>query len=98
MRTVEKHPVTHDRDYTTSVTCDRCGAELFRPYLNRTNPKWWENGGTVDGGEIRMSAGYGSIYDLDGHEFDICDDCWPRLLRWFRKAQNTDTDPEKEQS
>lgn len=74
MRTVEKRLVTYDREYTTSVTCDRCG-------------------GTVNGGEVRMSAGYGSIYDLDSHEFDICDDCWPELFRWFRKAHNTESEP-----
>lgn len=94
MRTFEKRPVSYDREYTTSVTCDRCGVELWRPYLtSKTSSTWWEGGGEKEGGEVRMTAGYGSTHDMDCHEFDVCDDCWPMLLRWFRKAHNTGTGP-----
>lgn len=93
MRTVEKKAVIHDRDYITSVTCDRCGKEQWRPYLHRTNPKWWENGGLSDAGMVTASC-FGDNSPHSNHEWDICDDCMTKLIAWFRKAQNTERQPE----
>lgn len=69
---VDKEEVKIIREKVTSVTCDYCGAEM------------WRSHSFIKGGKVILEQfGYGSDYDAEYWEFDICDDCVPRLLAIF---------------
>lgn len=59
---------------STRTYCDRCGDEgaLFRRL-------------EVDGHHVTYLAGDGSARQVnDPGGFDVCGDCWAKLLEWFR--------------
>jgi len=66
------------REYTREkITCNCCGREIIidsfdELYESRTNKFI----------NIKIpNKGFGSLFDIDGFNFDTCDEC---LVKWFK--------------
>ena len=59
----------------TTVTCDRCGAEIVE-----TNPEWYK---------IPVSM-YPEAFQGIMSRFDLCPDCRDDLVAWIREGVKDD--------
>lgn len=78
----------YTRKKVVSITCDHCGKEMFEahPPDHKSFLDGWTHGGSV----TASGFGYGSDHDDSRWDFDICDACVPKLLKWFKKAEVSD--------
>lgn len=76
MRVTEPRSRTITEPVTTAIKCDRCGKDLMENHY-----------GDQEGTSFTLDFGYGSRFDLDRWEFDICDDCAGWLREQFKTAE-----------
>lgn len=70
--TAETEIVMREHTKVVAVVCDRCG-------LRHAQPNW-------PGGVLTLQFSYGSAYDLDHHEIDLCDACAQAVLAFAREV------------
>ena len=72
MRTYKKEIKTEEVELLDSIVCDRCHKKIDT--LNDF----------IKGGEVYLSAGYGSRFDDEFKTpFDLCDNCLEELAKSF---------------
>jgi hypothetical protein len=86
--------VTETKDVVVSrtVCCNKCGESYVQKtqYANDydpndyTNEHFWE----AEIHEFNVGFGYGSKYDMESWQFDLCDDCLTDLVKSFRVVPN----------
>lgn len=72
---IEKKKKTIQIEKISSIACDFCKKEI--------SDKKFIIGGSFFGPitTFSISPGYGSCFDTDRYEFEICDDCLEKLVR-----------------
>ena len=73
MKTTKTEVIELEQDTLVSIQCDRCGKEV--------EP---EDGITSDITTCNLVFGYGSKFDCETWEIDICDDCAEELVASFK--------------
>lgn len=56
-------------------TCNMCGIEIEPTFM-------WQGGPYLH--EIDLHPGYGSAFDMENIEFDLCDECLHNLILSFK--------------
>lgn len=71
----KRERVVQLRDELVGITCDRCAATCSSP----TNT-------SQSGASFTLDFGYGSRYDMDTRQYDLCDDCCDALEAWAKPS------------
>jgi len=80
MKKFRKEDVVEKRDKLTSIICNKCGKnqeleDEFDLEINKFQT-------------INLSFGYGSKYDMEYWNFDLCEECVTDLVKSFKYAPN----------
>ena len=73
MRVLKKVEEPRIFEKVESITCNKCGKICTG-----------EDAMYADITDIRIAFGYGSIYDTDVMEFDLCDSCIDEIVKSFK--------------
>lgn len=70
MNEFEERVYTKTRKVLVAVRCNKCGAEFKYPHVGQAT-------------RVSVDFGYGSKFDGDRWEFDLCDDCFESWTKDF---------------
>ncbi len=80
--TIIKSQETVEEKKVSVITCNQCGKEIL---LNQPSVPEYEDEFTKAAFlSVDQSWGYGSQYDLEHHEFDLCESCYEKLIEGFQ--------------
>ncbi len=66
----------------TAIICNQCGREIRMDGVDSTSYEYHLAQAEVL--QVKHQWGYGSKYDTECHAFDLCDECYEKLIRGFR--------------
>lgn len=77
---IKKEVITKKIEYQdTSVTCNKCGKEEVLT-ADDYQKEWQAN----EFQSFSCYFGYGSRYDMESWEFDLCEECLTELIKTFK--------------
>lgn len=66
----------------TAIICNQCGREIRLDGLDNKSYEYQLAQAEVL--PVKHQWGYGSKYDTERHTFDLCEECYDKLIQGFR--------------
>lgn len=79
MKTYERIIIEDTKEIPTSVTCNKCGKSQ-----ELTGDEWDRQMKLCKYQSVYISFGYGSKFDMDQWNFEICEECLVEMVRNFK--------------